>query len=67
MSEDIITLPVIGTLTSTEVHSGVIGFVMFFYIGVSRAKSQLRREPWYFLGLSLVGLVAGVLVGDRRE
>jgi hypothetical protein len=59
MAVDIITLPVIGTLTSTEVHAFAVVFVPALLLFLTRARSMVRQEPWYALG----GLFAAVALG----
>jgi uncharacterized membrane protein HdeD (DUF308 family) len=57
-------LPLLGRLTTTEVHAVVLGAVGFL-AGVTSAWSQLRREPWYAFASFLVSLLAGIVARRR--
>jgi uncharacterized membrane protein YdcZ (DUF606 family) len=59
MTTEIITLPVIGTLTATEVHAFVVVFIPTLLLFLTRARYMVRSEPWYALG----GLFAAVVIG----
>jgi len=52
-------------LTPTEIHSAALAGVAGFLAGVSRAWSQLRREPWYASASFLVCLLAGIAARRR--
>jgi len=56
---EVVTLPFLGTLTTTEVHAFVIGLTFATFVAATRARPMVRTEPWYFLG----GLFVGALVG----
>lgn len=59
MTTEIWSGPIIGTLTSTEVHAFVVAFVPVLLLYLTRARAMVIAEPWYALG----GLLAAVVVG----
>jgi len=58
-------LPPGNPISPTEVHSAALAGVAGFLAGVTRAWSQLRREPWYASASFLVCLLVGIAARRR--
>jgi len=59
---DIVTLPVLGTLTAREWHLFLVFFLLTFVIAVSPLRVALRTDWWYALGGAVIGATLGFLV-----
>lgn len=59
-------VPLLGEVTSTEVHAAILGAVGLL-LGVTRAWSQVRREPWYAFASFLATLGLGIAIRRRRH
>jgi hypothetical protein len=59
MATEIVTLPILGTLTAKEWHLFAVFFLLCFVIAVSPLRSALRSDWWYAFG----GAVSGAIVG----
>jgi Na+/glutamate symporter len=51
-------------LTPIEVHAAILG-CFGFLLGITRAWSQIRKEPWYAFASFITSLVIGIIARKR--
>ena len=59
VATDIVTLPILGTLTAKEWHLFAVFFLLCFVIAVSPLRTALRTDWWYAFGGAVIGAIAG--------
>lgn len=59
MTTEIVTLPLIGTVTAAEFHLWGVYFLVSFAVAASRLRPALRTDWWYIP----LGIACGVLAG----
>jgi hypothetical protein len=62
MTTDIVTLPLLGTLTAKEWHLFVVLVIVFFTIAVTPLRAALRTDWWYGVAGAFAGALAGFAV-----